>query len=161
MVWVPLSLSRDIPKNTTRTIPLDGQRLTVRREHRTIGVTGDGGRAYSATETGGMVWINPAGMTEPPPVFLAGLSIVSLAIKADAATILRLLGNPTPHPDAQLVEVTLDGVNLMLGWHTPQPGRTMLHVVTTDPGNVESRALVALHHLRAAAEAAGAPPAAG
>ncbi len=151
MVWVPLALSRDIPKNTARPARLDGEKLAIRREHRTIVVTGEGG-PYAATETGGMIWSNPAGMSEAPPVFLAGLSIASLAINADAAVILGLLGNPAPHPEAQLVEVELDGVPLTIGWHTPQPGRTILHVVTTDPGNVESRALVALHHLRAAAE---------
>ncbi len=116
MVWVPIALSRDVPKNTTRTVQLEGRKLVVRREHRTIEVHEDSAAAtaYAATETGGMVWINRAGMTEPPQVFLAGLSIVSLAINADLPTVLHLLGNPPPHPDAQLVEVSLDGVPLLL-----------------------------------------------
>ena len=107
MVWVPIALSRDVPKNTARTVQLEGRKLVVRREHRTIEVHEDSaaGTDYAATETGGMVWINRVGMTEPPPVFLAGLSIVSLAIQSDLPTVLRLLGNPPPHADAQLVEV--------------------------------------------------------
>ena len=44
------------------------------------------------------------------------------------------------------------GVPLTIGWHVPVPGKIMLHVVSSDPGNVESRALVALHRLRADAE---------
>ncbi len=88
---------------------------------------------------------------EPPPVFLAGLPIASLAIMSDIGTVLQLCGG-TPHDDAQIFEATLDGVHLLVGWHAPGPGKVMLHVVATDPGNVESKALVALHRLRAAAE---------
>jgi nitrite reductase/ring-hydroxylating ferredoxin subunit len=109
-------------------------------------------KAYAATETGGMIWVDLAGANEAPPVFLAGLPIASLAIMADLRTVLRLLGNPAPHAEAQVVETSLDGVPLTVGWHVPQPGKIMLHIVSTDPGNVESRALVALHRLRAEAE---------
>lgn len=109
-------------------------------------------KAYASTETGGMVWVNLAGSTEPPPVFLAGLAIVSLAVMSDLPTVLRLLGNPAPHAEAQLVEISLDGVNLTIGWHVPQRGKILLHVVSPDPGNVESKALIALHRLRAEAE---------
>lgn len=153
MLWVPIALSRDVPKNTTRPLLLEGEKLAVERAHRTIHIhEAATGRAYAATETGGMIWLGREPVTEPPPVFLAGLAIASLAIRSDLPTILRLLGNPAPHSEAQLVEVTLDGVNLMLGWHVPGPGKIVLHVTSTDPGNVESRALVALHHLRAEAE---------
>ncbi len=155
MVWVPVALSRDIPKNTNRTLLLEGSKLTVERAHRTIRINDIAtSSAYAATETGGMIWLNPDGMTQAPPVFLAGLSIVSLAIASDLPTVLRLLGNPTPQPDAQVVEVSLDGVALLVGWHVPETEKIVLHVTSTDPGNVESKALVALHHLRAAAEAA-------
>ncbi len=155
MVWVPIALSRDVPRGTTRATMLEGQRLVVRRERRTIDVHDDTAdrTAYAATETGGMIWINRAGITEAPPVFLAGLSIATLPINGDWPAVRRLLGNPVPHGDAQLVDVVLDGVALMIGWHVPAPGRVVLHVTSTDPGNIESRALLALHRLRAQAEA--------
>ena len=153
MVWVPVALSRDVPKNTNRTVLLDGRKLTVARAHRSIEIQDAATcRPYASTETGGMIWLNPDPFTEPPPVFLAGLSIVSLAINSDLGTVLRLLGNPAPHDDAQLVEASLGGVNLTIGWHVPNAGKIVLHITSTDPGNVESRALIALHHLRAEAE---------
>lgn len=109
-------------------------------------------KTFASAETGGMIWVDLAGASAPPPVVLAGLPIVSLAVMADLPAVLRRLGDPLPHAEAQLVEASLDGVPLTIGWHVPAAGKIMLHVVSTDPGNVESKALVALHRLRADAE---------
>ncbi|MEO6013122.1 MAG: Rieske 2Fe-2S domain-containing protein [Devosia sp.] len=109
--------------------------------------------AYASTETGGMIWVNLPATDGPPPVFLAGRPIASLAIAAPAQTIIDSLGQPAA--EAQLVETKLDGISLNIGWHSPGTDRTMLHVVALDPGNVESKALIALHQLRASAERTG------
>ena len=202
-MWVPIALSRDIPKGTTRAVLLEAEELVVWRgeggsvqvwedrcPHRGMRlsfgfVRGDAlnclyhgweygagascrripahpgltvpstirANAYAATETGSMVFVDRNGNGGPPPVVLAGLPVASHAVAAPAETLFQLVP-ATPHPDAQLVEVTLDGVRLHLGWHVPGPGRIMLHAVALDPG-VESRAVIALHKLRAAAERTG------
>jgi nitrite reductase/ring-hydroxylating ferredoxin subunit len=198
-MWVPIALSRDVPKGMTRAVILKGQELVIWRgeagtaqvwedrcPHRGMRlsfgfVRGDTlnclyhgwqygagascaripahpdlavpptikANSYASTETGGMVWVN---LGEPalPPVFLAGLPVASLAIMSDIGTVLRLCG-ATPDSNAQVFETVLDGVALNIGWHVPAPGKVMLHVVARDPG-VESKALIALHRLRADAE---------
>jgi nitrite reductase/ring-hydroxylating ferredoxin subunit len=107
-------------------------------------------KAYAATESGGLVLVN-LGDPGPPPVFLAGLPIASLAIEAKSGAVLQLLGG-SPASDTQLIETTRGGVRLTIGWHAPSAQKTMLHAVALDPGNVESKALVALHQLRSEAE---------
>ena len=98
-----------------------------------------------------MIWVDVASAAGPPPVFLAGRPIASLAIMSDIGTVLALAGG-MPEAGVQLFETSLDGVPLNIGWHVPGPGKLLLHVVALDLGNVESRALVALHRLRAQAE---------
>lgn len=105
--------------------------------------------AHAATETGGMVLVN-LNDSEPPPVLLAGLPVASLAIDADIAAVLAAC-EPRPIAALQAFETTLGGVAMTVGWHAARPGHVMLHAVARDPG-VESRALIGLHRLRAAAE---------
>jgi phenylpropionate dioxygenase-like ring-hydroxylating dioxygenase large terminal subunit len=106
-------------------------------------------KAYAATESGGMVLVE---LSAPgvPPVLLAGLPVATLAVSAGIDTVFAHL-EPRPLLDVQAFETTLEGVALTIGWHAPQPGRVMLHVVARDVG-VESKALIALHRLRAACE---------
>ncbi len=108
-------------------------------------------RAYVSTETGGMVWVNMDDVPGPPPVFLAGRPIASLAIATTPQTLFRLL-DAAPNSDTQLIETRLADVAVNLGWHVPGPDRLMLHAVAIDPGDVESRVLLALHKVRADAE---------
>ena len=108
--------------------------------------------AFGSSETGGMILVDLVRTAGPPPVFLAGRPIASLAIASDIGTVLALAGG-LPEAGVQAFETELDDVRLTIGWHVPGPGKLMLHVVAVDPGNVESRALVALHRLRAQAEA--------
>ena len=200
-MWVPIALSRDIPRGVTRAVILEGKELVIWRgeagsaqvwedrcPHRGMrlsfgfvrgnslnclyhgweyGAGASCGRipahpdlivpptikakAFASTETGGMIWVNLGETPETPPVFLAGRPIASLAIASDIGTVLALAGG-MPQAGVQLFETSLDGVPLSIGWHMPAPGKVMLHVVALDPGNVESRALVALHQLRAQAE---------
>jgi nitrite reductase/ring-hydroxylating ferredoxin subunit len=105
--------------------------------------------AFEATESGGLILLNQ-GTAELPPVVLAGLPVASLAIDADIGTLLQLT-EARPLAGLQAFETLLEGVALTIGWHLSRPSHVMLHVVARDP-NTESRALVALHRLRAAAE---------
>ena len=108
-------------------------------------------RAFASAESGGMIFTDPSTSGAEPPLALAGRPVASLALSADIGAVLSLAGG-RPLDGVQLFEATLDGVRLNLGWHVPGPGRLMLHAVALDPGNVESRALLALHRLRADAE---------
>ena len=199
-MWVPLALSRDVPKGVTRAVTLEERELVVwRGESGTVQVwedrcphrgmrlsfgfvRGDAlnclyhgweygagascrripahpdlvvpatirANAYESTESGGMILVN-LGPSAPPPLILAGLPIASLALASDIATVLRLCEG-TPETDVQAFATVLDGVAVTIGWHVSRPGHLMLHVVARDPG-VESRAIFALHGLRARAEA--------
>jgi nitrite reductase/ring-hydroxylating ferredoxin subunit len=107
--------------------------------------------AFASTETGGMIWVSFDDAPGLPPVFLAGRPIASLAIATTTETLFQLLQG-TPAPEAQLIEVTLADTQVNVGWHVVGPDKLMLHAVALDPGNVESKVLIALHKLRAEAE---------
>ena len=107
-------------------------------------------RAYPSTETGGMIWVG-SDEADPPPVVLAGRPIATLAIAAPIEAVFQLLG-ATSTPGVALIETTIDGVAVNLGWHAPEPGKVLLHAVAVDHRQVESKVLLALHRLRAAAE---------
>jgi nitrite reductase/ring-hydroxylating ferredoxin subunit len=199
-MWVPIALSRDIPKGATRAVILDGRELVAWRgdagtvqvwedrcPHRGMRlsygfVRGDRlnclyhgweygagaschripahpgldvpptirANAYAATETGGMVLVN-LGAPDPPPAMLAGLPVASLAIEADIGDVLAAC-EPRPLSGVQAFETALGDVALTIGWHASRAGHVMLHAVARDPG-AETRALLALHRLRATAEA--------
>jgi len=199
-MWVPVALSRDVPRGNTRAVTLEGLELAVWRgdtggvqvwedrcPHRGMRlsfgfVRGDTlnclyhgwqygpnasctripahpdlavpatirAKAFAATETGGMIMVN-LGESNPQPLILAGLPVASMAIGSDIETVRQLLETTTPVEDVQAFETELEGVALTIGWHSSRPGHVMLHAVARDPGT-ESKAIVALHHLRAAAE---------
>jgi nitrite reductase/ring-hydroxylating ferredoxin subunit len=107
--------------------------------------------AYVSAETGGLILVNFDAEPGPPPVLLAGRPIASLAIATVPERIDELAAG-TPIDSVQGLAAVIDGVDVTLGWHVSGPGRLMLHAVALNPGNVESRVLVALHKLRAAAE---------
>lgn len=157
MVWVPIALTRDVPVGTTLAVVLEGRELIVSRVRK--GPTEISEKATAAVcasaETGGMVWINRDPNPGPPPLFLAALPIASLPIASRLDIVLGLL-SASAEPDAQLAAKTLDGIHLNIGWHVVSPKKLVLHVVALDPGDVESRALVALHRLRTEAERAAA-----
>lgn len=106
-------------------------------------------RAYEGSETGGMIVVN-LGRSEPPPVLLSALPVASLAVDSDIETVLRLCRG-TPIEGLQAFETEFDGVPLVIGWHRARAGHIMLHAVAR-AGGTESGAIVALHHLRSAAE---------
>jgi phenylpropionate dioxygenase-like ring-hydroxylating dioxygenase large terminal subunit len=108
-------------------------------------------KTYPSAETGGMIWLGDEAAASEPPLVLAGKPIASMTVEAEAADVLSLTG-ASPIEGAQLVEAELDGVHLNIGWHVPRRGCIMLHAVALDPGDVESKAVRALHHLRAEAE---------
>ncbi len=204
-MWIPVALSRDVPRQTTRGVILASEELVVWRgesggvqiwedrcPHRGMRlsfgfVRGDSlnclyhgwqygqgascqripahpdltvpptikANAFASAETGGMIWVNLDKEPGTPPIFLAGRPIASLAIATTPETLFELLPG-TPAPQAQLFEVALADTQVNVGWHVVDPGKLMLHAVALDPGNVESRVLVALHKLRAEAERAAA-----
>ncbi|RYE09844.1 MAG: Rieske (2Fe-2S) protein [Hyphomicrobiales bacterium] len=203
-MWIPIALSRDVPRKATRAVIIEGNELVIWRgesgaaqvwedrcPHRGMRlsfgfVRGDSlnclyhgweygagascqripahpdlavppsikANAYASTETGGMVWVNFDAEPGLPPVFLAGKPIASLAIDAQPETLFQLLGSRPDGPD-QIVETNIDGVPVNIGWHVVSDDKLMLHAVALDPGNVESKVLVALHKLRADAEKKG------
>jgi nitrite reductase/ring-hydroxylating ferredoxin subunit len=200
-MWIPIALSRDVPKGVTRAVILEGRELVIWRSeggaaqvwedrcpHRgmrlSLGfVRGEAlnclyhgwqygtaascekipahpdlsvpptikANAYCSAETGGLVLVNLASEPGPPPVLLAGRPIASLAVATTPERIAGLVTG-TPLASIQGLSTLVDGITVNLGWHGAGPGRLMLHAVAVDPGNVESRVLVALHKLRAKAE---------
>ena len=200
-MWIPIALSRDVPRTATRAVIIEGKELVVWRgesgaaqiwedrcPHRGMRlsfgfVRGDSlnclyhgwqygagagceripahpdltvpptikANAYAAAETGGMIWVSFDAAPGLPPLFLAGRPIASLAIATTPETLFQLL-DKKPTTDDQIIETTLEGVPVNIGWHVPGPNKLMLHAVALDPGNVESKVLVALHRLRAEAE---------
>ncbi|MEO7222510.1 MAG: Rieske (2Fe-2S) protein [Devosia sp.] len=107
--------------------------------------------AFASAETGGFILVSLDAEPGPPPVLLAGRPIASLAIATTQEKLAGLITG-TPLDSVQGLSASIDGVTANLGWHVAGPDRLMLHAVAVDPGNVESRVLVALHKLRAAAE---------
>ncbi|HWA20404.1 MAG TPA: Rieske (2Fe-2S) protein [Devosia sp.] len=105
--------------------------------------------ALEASESGGFILID-RGETMPPPAIPAETPIASLAIDAESGTLLQLCGAKLL-AGADVFETRLDGIALTLGWHAVRSGHLMLHAVARDAG-AESRALLALHDLRASAE---------
>jgi phenylpropionate dioxygenase-like ring-hydroxylating dioxygenase large terminal subunit len=82
--------------------------------------------AYASAEAGGMVWM---GGEAGDPLALPELTpVISLAVEADAPTVLAALGGAEAVP---LVSVPFGRETLHVGWHRVQATKTMLHATTT------------------------------
>jgi nitrite reductase/ring-hydroxylating ferredoxin subunit len=203
-MWIPISLSRDVPRSATRAVILDGRELVVWRAesgvaqvwedrcpHRgmrlsfgfvrgeTLNCLYHGwqygtsascqaipahpdldvpptikANCYPSAETGGFILVSMDAEPGPSPLLLAGRPIASLAIATSRETIVGLITG-TALDNVQGVSAVLDGITVNVCWHVTGPNRLMLHAVAVDPGDVETRVLLALHRLRAEAERKG------
>lgn len=108
--------------------------------------------AYASAETGGFILVETGTKPGPTPVLLAGRPIASLAIATNEDRLKELVTG-TPLDSVQGIGATIDGISVNIGWHVVGPDRLMLHAVAVDPSDVETRVLLALHKIRATAEA--------
>lgn len=105
--------------------------------------------AYPVVERAGLIWTRLSAETPAPDVPDA-LPIASVAVEADADTILALCA-AAPRGSAQIFAADIDGMTLQIGWHESRSGHTMLHAMLRGSTDV-ARGLAALHRLRSDAE---------